>query len=424
MGRAARLLALLGATASAAGTAPAAQTVTADFSGGGAVETATARPKGKRVLLEIRGASGKRVARSEAPAPAVGNPAIALQTGSIGSAGTLLEVAATGGATVCRSVWRLRDGSLSQLPILDGANAVPDCENAADWTSRWDETRNEPARYVRERTRETPQGRLHETRVFFFAGFELRQDAKRCGAEINGVPIPEWYDAQLYAKSELDALFQRFGLSVFATAPRLRFEADRQRGVFEAHLSDGRGEIRLPVTSSRALEKEEPGVRLTAGDPPVEIFVTLGRGSIPQDVVVRGAGARFDNAYAPVIHGSPSRIRVYPDAEQELATEALPGTWATEKNERVEVTAVPGLGAIVFGGTQVSIRFQGAPEGTDLLLAPRDGSPPNWALALRGANVLLRVPVRCGQAGPPPGDCRPAGAGEVLRRIGSQLNVR
>lgn len=429
MRRPARALALscaIAAAAAASAVSSPESAVTADFSGGGAVETATARPKGKGVRLEIRDASGKRVSRSDAPAPGAGNPAIALQTGSIGSVGTLLEVAAAGGGRVCRSVWRLRDGSLSRLAILDGAKAIPDCESASEWTARWDETQNEPARYVRERTRETPQGRLHETRVFVFEGFELRLDAKRCGAQINGVPIPEWYDAELYAKSGLDALFQRFALSGFARAPRLRFEADRERGVFAVRLSDAEGSIRLPVTASRPLakEKEGPGVELTAGDSPVEISVTLGRGSIPQDVVVKGAGARFDNAYAPVIHGNPSRIRVYPDAGQELAAEFLPGTWATDKNESVSIATAPGPGAIRFGDAEVSVRFEGAPEGTDLLLAPRDGSPPAWALALRGQNALLRVPVRCAQAGPPARDCRRAGDGQVLRRVGSQLNVR
>ncbi|MGE5277161.1 MAG: hypothetical protein ACM3SU_09215 [Acidobacteriota bacterium] len=417
------LFALFGAVATRADARAAQATATADFSGGGATETATARPKGKGIRLEILDASGRRIARADAPAP-VSNAAVALQTGSIGSVGTLLEVAATGEGRTCRSVWRLRDGALARLPVLLSGNPIPDCESTAGWTSRWDETRNEPALYVRERERETPQGRLHETRAFRFVGFELREDAGRSGAEVNGVPIPEWYDARLYAKSALEALFQRYALSGLVRAPRLFFEADRERGVFAAHFSDREGEIRLPITASRPLGKDEPGVALTAGDPPVEIDVTLARGSIPQDVVVKGAGARFDTAYEPVIHWTPKRIRVYPDAEQELAAEALPGTWATERDERITIAAVSGAGAVRIGDTELSLRLEGAPEGTDLLLLPRDTGAAAWALTLRGPNALLRVPVRCAPGGPAGSDCRIAGESQAFRRVGSQLNVR
>ncbi len=401
----------------------AAPAATANFSGGNASETIVARAKGKTVRLEASDASGKRLARAEAPAPGGRNPTIALATGSIGSVGTLLEVTASGDGTVCRSVWRLRDGALSRLPILDRGKQIPDCEGQGVWISRWDETHNEPARYVRERTRETPQGRLHESQVFVFAGSELQHDAKRSDAEINGVPIPDWYDAKLYPKSELEALFKRFALTGFRNAVCLRFDADRERGVFALRFSDREGEIRLPVTASRPLEKEEPGVELVAGDPAVLASVTLARGSIPQDVVVKGAGPRFDGAYAPVIHWNPNRIRVYPDAEQELASEALPGNWATEKDEHISIEVIAAPGAIRFGDKEVSLRLDGAPEGADLLLVPQDGGPPAWALALRGPNAFLRIPIRCTD-GAAARECRTAGEGQSFRRIGSQMNVR
>ncbi|HTO88190.1 MAG TPA: hypothetical protein VMR54_11780 [Thermoanaerobaculia bacterium] len=414
----------LSVCAAALGLADAPASVTADFSGAGGSETITAQPKGKAVRLEARDASGKRLAKADAPAPAGRNPSIAFQTGSIGSVGTLLEVAASSGGSVCRSVWRLRDGALSKLPILDGEKAVPDCEESASWTTRWDESRNEPAQYLRERTRETPRGKLHETRAFAFAGFDLRGDAKRSSIEINGVPIPEWFDEQLYRKAELENLFQRFGLSAFRTAPRLRFEVDPERGVFDVLLTDPTGELRLPVTASKPLEKGQTGVELVAGNPPARISVEIAHGTVPESVVVAGLGPRFDSSFAPAIHWSPAGIRVYATAEQELAQEALPGSWATEKDERVVIESISGQGAVRFGAAEVSLRVDEAPNGADLLLVPRDGSPPVWALALRGPNVLVRLPVACEahrETGP---DCRISGAGQSLKRIGSQLNVR
>jgi len=378
------------------------------------------------VRLEIANASGKGLAKADAPSPG-GRPEIALAAGSIGSVGALLEVAASAGGTVCRSVWRYRDGSLTHLPILDGSRkALPDCEPAGQWLVRWDESQNSPARYVRERTRETPRGRLHETRVFDFKGFELTLDPKRSGAEINGVPIPDWYRAELYPKAVLETLFDRYGLSGLRKAPRLRFEIDPDQGVFALVLRDREGELRLPVTASKPIEGSEPGVELAAGEPAVRAAVTLARGSIPQDVVVHGAGERFDRAYAPVIHWNPRQIRLYPDAEQELCAEVLPGVWATDANERVAITAGGAPGAVRFGNTEVQVRIDGAPDGTDLLLVPRDGSPPAQALTLRGANAFVRMPVVCAAGAPSAAvpDCRVDGPGQGFKRIGSQLNVR
>jgi hypothetical protein len=423
-GRAGMVLALVGAMAApAARNAASSATAIADFSGGGALETVTAREKGAVVRLEVQDASGKRLARADAPSPAGRSRAITLQTGSIGSVGTLLEVAASSGATTCRTVWRFRDGRLSKLPILIGTKAVADCEDAPGWTTRWDESRNEPAQYVRERSRETPQGQLKQTQAFSFAGFELQRDARRSVSEIRGVPIPEWFEAELYAKAELDALFQRFGLDDLKKAPRLRFEIDADQGIFAVRLRDPEGEVRLPVNASKPLEsKEEPGVELSAGDPPVHLSVSLARGTIPETVVVKGAQPRFDVAYAPVIHSSPQQIRVYRDAEQELATEALPGSWATDKNEHVVIEALPTPGGIRFGGAEVFVRLEGAPAGSDLLLEPRDRLPA-WALQLRGPNGFVRIPVICEARGSAR-ECRIAGDGQSLKRIGSQLNVR
>ncbi len=242
-----------------------------DFSGEESLETAAASAKGKAVRLEISNAAGKRLARAEAPSPGR-HPQIVLRAGSIGSAGALLEVAASEGGTVCRSVWRFHDGALARLPVRQAGTPLPDCEPEGQWLTRWEEAKDAPALYVRERTREVPPGILHETQAFAFAGFELASDAKKSGAEINGVAIPEWYDAALYFKAELDVLFQRFGFSSLRKAPRLRFETARAEGTFAVVLEDREGRLRLPVTASKPLEGADPGVELAAGDPPARIL--------------------------------------------------------------------------------------------------------------------------------------------------------
>lgn len=398
--------------------------VTAGFSGEDVRETAQARASGKVVRVEISDAAGKRLGRADAPSPGR-HPEIVLRTGAIGSPGSLLEVAASEGNTVCRSVWRFHDGALTRLPVLEAGQPLADCEPAGEWLTRWETSENRPALYVRERTRAVPQGSLHETQAFAFAGFELASDAKKSGAEINGVAIPEWYDAELYVKAELDLLFERFGFSSLRKAPRLRFEASRAEGAFAVVLEDGEGRRRLPVTALKPLDGAEPGVALAAGDPPVRVSVTLARGTIPQDVVVQGAGARFDGAYSPAIHATPREIRVYRTAEQELAAEALPGVWSSDRNERITITAIPGRGAIQWGDAEMTLSLAAAPEGSDLLLVPGGGAPPVSALLLRGPNAFLRIPVRCapGAAAAPP-VCRIDGDGLTFKRLGSSLNIR
>jgi len=417
-------LVALALAASVRAATPASPSATADFSGGGRSETITARTKGKVVRLEARDDFGKRIARADAPAPDGGRFDVVLSTGSIGSAGTLLEVAASRGETICRSVWRLRDSALSRLPLRTAGGTLPDCDSEG-WTSHWDETRNEPARYVRERTRGVSQGTHHETRVFSFAGFDLPLDPKKSSAEINGVSIPEWNAATLYPKLALEGLSARYQLSALSRGPRLRLEADRERGAFDVRLFDGEGEMRLPVTGSKPVERADPGVDLTAAAPGgerVEVLVTLAGGSTPQDASVKGAG-RFDGGYASVLHWDERKIELFPTAEQEIATQFLPGAWTTDRNERLLITAGGAPAAVRFGGAVVSLSLDAAPEGTDLLLLPGDGSRPAYALTLRGPNAFRRTAVRCGEANEKPA-CRTDGEGETFRRIGSQVNVR
>ena len=421
-GAVAGVLLLAGARSAAALAASPPASVIADFSGSGRAETATARAKGKTIRIELFDPAGKRFAREDAPAPGNGEPRIALRTGSIGTVGTLLEVDAAAGDRVCRTLWRFRGGALAKLPLVDGGTTVPDCDAASAWTTRWDESRNEPAVYVRERTREVPDGRLRETRAFVFAGFEMQRDGRRSRAELNGVAIPDWPDVVWYPKPQVEALFRRFGLGNLPRAPRLRFRTSAEQGEFAVLLEDPEGAVRLPVSAAKPVERSEPTLELTAGSVSAEITVTLG-GVTPRDASVRGAG-RFDGGYEPVIRWDPNRVRMYPTAEQELATEALPGTWSTERGENLVIARANGPAAVRFGEAEVAVRFGGAPPGADLLLVPGDGSPPAWALALRGPNGFSRVPVRCESGSPAGWDCRPAGPGENFRRLGSPLNVR
>jgi hypothetical protein len=409
-------LVLLAARA-AASSPPA--SITDDFSGEGRRETITAAVRGDGVRLEARDASGKRVgAAPDVPVPGGGRPAVTMTSGSIGSAGALLEVAASSGDTVCRSVWRLRDGALNRLPVYGEKDALTDCDSGG-WTSHWDQRFNEPARYVRERTHAVAQGTLHESRVYTFRGFEMRLDAAKSSAEVNGISIPAWVEAALYPNANLEGLARRYALSGLAKGPRLRFETDHEKGAFAAVLSDAQGELRLPVTAAKPFEQDEKGLEISAGDEgKVAIRLAVAGGKAPQTAAVRGAG-RFDGGYASIIQWQDREIQVFASAEQELALEYLPGAWMTDRRERLVVSPAPGPASVRLGDAEVALGLAGAPAGTDLLLTPSAGGPASWALKLEGPDAFRRVPVQCGPDG---GDCRVAGDGETFRRIGSLLN--
>ncbi|HEY7575803.1 MAG TPA: hypothetical protein VIB08_11600 [Thermoanaerobaculia bacterium] len=416
--RAVWLLALAAQAAPARPETPAPPAITASFSGRETVETATARASGRQIRVEVDDASGKRIAKADAPSPG-GRPDVALSAGELGSAGALLEVSASGGGRICRSVWRLRDRTLTRLPVRDGGAALPDCETSGEWSARWEKTEGKPAVYVRERERFVAQGTLVEVRAFAFAGFALEPDAAASGARINGVAIPSWYPGTLYRKSDLEALNQRFGLDALRRSGRVSFETNRETGVFAVRLTGGDGEARLPVTGSTPVEGESPGVELSAGDPAVRVRVSLAGGRIPWEAVIAGAGPR-DGAYASAFHRAFDRFQIYPDAEHELAAEALPGVWSSAAGSRMAIAAITGEAAVRLDGAELALSLDLAPKGSDLLLVPRDGSPPRWALLLRGPNALSRIPVRCENGV----DCRLDGAGEPWRRAGSQMNVR
>lgn len=400
----------------------------ADFAGDGRIATALLIRRGKGVRLEVR-EGDRRLARAEVPSPRSGRSALAIEAGPLGSAGALIGVLTAADGRECRSVWRFRDGALTRLPLIAEGKAVAECAPAGEWSYGWERSRPEsPAAYVRSLSRETPEGVHRRTETFVFTGFRLERDPRRSTAEVRGVPIPQWSSAELYPTKNLDALYARFDLSALRTGPRLAIECDRERGVFTLHLRDAAGQLRLPVTASAPLPAgQDPGVALEAGgaaEGSATASVSLANGTIPVEVRVGGLGARFDGLYAPAVRLEDGRLEVYPGAEQELASVALPGTWTTERRERLEIRVLPGPAAVGVGAAEYRVRFERAPERSDFLLVPAAGSGDPWAVALRGPDAFARFAVEC-PGGVSPGEpCRSTGPGEVLRRIGSQVNIR
>src|SRR6185312_5117075 len=105
-----------------------------------------------------------------------------------------------------------------------------------------------------------------------------------------------------------------YAITGLVKKPRVSFEADRENGVFAVNFSDAAGDVRLPVTATAPFEGDDPGVELTAGDPPVRVRVVVAGGRAPRDAVVRGL-PRFDGGYASVTHWSENRIEVFSTAE-------------------------------------------------------------------------------------------------------------
>jgi hypothetical protein len=260
-------LVALALAASVRAATPASPSATADFSGGGRSETITARAKGKVVRLEARDDSGKRIARADAPAPDGGRFDVVTLDGSIGSAGTLLEVAASRGETICRSVWRLRDSALSRLPLRTTGATLPDCDSEG-WTSHWDETRNEPARYVRERTRgrvaghasrdpgllvrrfrppARPEEVLGRDQRRFDPGMERGDALPEAGARRTVRPVP--------------------AVGARSRAPPATRSGSRTGRPSTFGCSTARERCVLPVTGSKPVERADPGVDLTAAAP-------------------------------------------------------------------------------------------------------------------------------------------------------------
>ena len=402
-----------------------APTLTADLDGQGALQTATAAAAGGKAKLEIRDAGGTLLARQSVPSPGGAKPIVTLTTGTLGSAGAILEAAVAGAGAECRSLWRYRDGNLSRVPVLGASGPLPDC-GPPEWKYRWERPDEDaPALYTRERSRERPNGRLREVESFRYAGFRLEIDPGRSSSSLNGVEIPGWRDAVLYPRALLDQLASRYDLSSFRTEPRLRFIADRAQGIFELRIEEESQQRRLPITAALPGEGKRE-LRLTVGTPGAQIRVFVSPdGSVPVQADVQGLGGRLDQGYLAVARQGASGARVYDSAEQELAEEFLPGLWDNGK-EQIAVTVVSSSPVrLRFGKSEVSLSIAGAPPGVDALLLPRDGSLPSFGILIRGADALIEVPVRCA----PSGDagarrCEPGGPGATLRRVGARLNVR
>ena len=408
--------------------APAA-TLTTDLDGDGSLEMVAVSAEGRQARIQIRDPSGLPLAEALSPAPGSRNPRVVLSTGSLGSAGALLEVGVSDAESGCRAVWRYREKTLTRVPAAGPGGPLPDCALREEWSYRWERPAPDaPALYVRERSRARPRGTHREVEFYRYTGFRLELDAARSLSEIAGVAIPDWSEPVLYQKSALEHLNDKFDLSPLRSAPRLSIVADRAGGRFEVRLRDPAGEESFPVTAlSREEGKNE--FRLSAGEPPsaASVRLVLSRdGRIPLEAVLKGFGPRYDNPYTPVTRVAETQLRVFGSAEQELAEELLPGTWSGGKGNPLVVVPIGGSPpAVRIGKSEAAVDIARAPRGTDFLLVPRDGKPPSLGILLKGPNGIELVPVRCSPArkGKEP-VCSAAGPGNAWRRVGSRLNVR
>jgi hypothetical protein len=422
-------IALLTGVLSAAGP-PAAAPLTVDLDGDGAPEQVSVLARKKKARLEIREPSGKVLAEVDVPVPrdaSAGIPTVELSTGSLGSAGALLEVAASSGGAECRSVWRYRDRALARVPIA--APDVRECGRSGEWTYEWERTSEEsPARYRRERTRETDLGPHHVVEAYRYAGFRMEPDPAGSRSEIRGVAIPSWYPATLYRRSALDGLYSHYDLSELKKSPRLQILADRERGVFSIRISDasGRLERTLPVTASRpGAEPNEVILTLGSAEPPVEARVALsGRSTVAGEVQLTGMGKDLDVLYTPATLFTGEALHVYARAEDALASAGLVGSWSGAKGDALTITLASNDPVLIaIAGSQFAVEVDRAPAGVDALLVPKAGGPPTSGILLRGPDSLERVAVQCDSA-TPLSDCRANRTGELFKRVGGRVNSR
>lgn len=410
--------------ASAPATARNPASLSVDLDGDGTAESVTAALRGKKVRVEVRSGSSRKVlAEASPPVPADGAGEVSLSEGSLGSAGALLEVITQSPTQECRSIWRFRDQTLMRIPIGTPSAAVPECGKRGEWSSGWDRPREDaPAEYRRERTRETPDGPHHQVESFRYAGFRLESDPARSKSEVRGIAIPSWFRTTLYPKRFLDGLYARYDLAPLKKGPRLRFLTDPESGVFAVRLETPAGETALPVTGREpGSKKNEVVLTLGSRTPPARARVTLASETVPGEVELSGLGRELDGIYTPAMRVAAGALRAFESAEDELAVNGLVGSWATEKGGVLAITLVsPNPALLEIGKSRYRVSFSRAPSGVDALLLPDDGSLPTTGLLLRGPNALARVPVRCDTGGA----CRTDGPAELLRRVGARLNAR
>ncbi len=425
----AALLFLTGSLRLAASAAAPVPSISVDLDGDGTAESVSAGLRRRKLRLEVRSASGKVLAAADAPAPA-GSPSVAFTAGSLGSAGSLLEVVASSDAEECRSLWRFQQNVLSRVPLAGGAaSSAPDCGAAGGWTYTWDRPSEEaPAEYRRERTRETTDGTHHQVESFRYAGFRLEIDPARSRSEIRGVAIPRWYPARLYRKGALDGLYGRFDLSPLRKGPRLQLLTEPAAGVFAIRIERPYGDWTLPVIARKPGDGPHE-ILLTVGaetdTPPKLARIALpGESVMPAEVVLTGFGAEIDGSYSPAIRVAAGGLRVYATAEEELALNGLVGRWSGARGEPLIILLASSDPVLLgIGKEQFRVEMEGAPEGSDALLIPRTG-PNTAAITLRGPNAFERVPVRCENASAPARRCVAAGPPELVHRIGARMNAR
>jgi hypothetical protein len=410
--------------------APPAAALSVDLDGDGTAESVTAVAHRRKVRVEIRSAAGKLVAAAEAPAPPGGGASVAFTAGSIGSAGSLLEVAAADGGQECRSVWRLHEGALRRIPLAPpGApgRIEADCGPRDGWIYGWDQpSRDVPAEYRRERTRETPDGPHHVIESFRYSGFRLEIDPARSRAEIRGITIPSWFPARLYRKVALTALYARFDLASLKKSPRLRFRTDPAAGVFALTIDRSYGEWTLPVTEVKVGPgRDDLSIKLGFGEPSRTARMTIaGDGTVPGDVALAGFGEEVDGLYGPAMRIGNDQKRVYESAGDELAANGLVGIWTSPRGGPVSIVLASADPVLLgIGKDRFRVELEGAPDGVDALLVPREGANV-VGIVLRGPDTLRRVAVQCDRGKEPATACHSTGSGELLHRVGARLNVR
>jgi hypothetical protein len=414
--------------ANAAQTGGVAPSITADLDGDGSSETVTAVPARGTVRLEIRDASGRRLADAKAPAPAGDVVPVTLTSGPLGSAGALVEVAAATDASECRTIWRFRDGKLTPLPIRDASGrALPECAAPAGWSASWArEGEGKPAAWVRERTQKSDAGTLRIRETYGFAGFSLDFDASRSSVDVGGIPIPSWYAATFYSRPALDTLYSRFRLGDMRGEPTLRIETDQVRGIFSLRFTGPAGTLVAPVDAYSLVSRTATlGVR--AGDRAGQAAVRLGGdGSVPYGIDVTGLGPEWDRTYAPAGSWRGDARQVFPSAADELAANDLAGQWGDASGGKTPIVIEGNLPYRLRVGTALyALDLEGATPPFDALLLPLEanGGGRPWGLVLKGQNGLERVPLACSGTPPRP-PCRADGSAEVLKRLGGRVNVR
>ncbi len=403
-----------------------APSLSSDLDGDGTSETVTAVPVRGSVRLQVRDAGGRRLADAKAPAPSGDVVPVVLTAAPIGSAGALLDVDAATDVSACRSVWRYHQGALERLPIRDASGKpLPDCAKAGEWAYSWQsEAAGRPSALVRERVERVAAGELRTRDTFAFAGFSLDRDPKRSHAELDGIPIPSWYPAQLYTRTALERLYGRFDLARLNAEPALAIDADPSRGIFALRFSGAGGVVTAPV-DSYAATAEGATLAVRAGVRTGHASVRFaGDGTIPLEVRVEGLGSPRDQVYAPAGTWRGGAREVFPTATDELASQYLAGLWSGEKG-RTTTVAIDGAPPyrIRVGPELYTLDLTHVAPPVDLLLLPADAKGRPWGLVLKGPNALERIPYSCAGEGGARA-CRAEGSAERLRRIGARLNVR